>query len=143
MLRVEPVSDGPSVGVGAVALTGGRILLVRRGKPPYEGRWTLPGGTLDFGEALQEALRREVLEETGLDARVGELAGIVEAIDPSGGYHFVILDYFVEVPPNEPVPGDDVTEAKWVPLPEVAGLEVTPRLIESLKRFGVLDAEAH
>jgi 8-oxo-dGTP diphosphatase len=122
-----------------VALSEGRILLVRRGKAPYEGRWTLPGGTLDFGEGIAEGLRREVLEETGLEARIGELAGIVEAIGPSVEYHFVILDYFVEVPSEEPVPGDDVTEARWVPLSDVASLEVTPRLVESLQRFGVLD----
>jgi 8-oxo-dGTP diphosphatase len=80
------VSDGreypsvPRVGVGAVVLDASRVLLVRRGKPPLAGKWSLPGGLLELGETTAEAARREVAEECGLTVRVGEVAGILDRV---------------------------------------------------------------
>lgn len=128
----------PVVGVGAVAIRDGAILLVRRGRPPNEGLWTLPGGRLLWGESLTAAARREFAEETGLEAEVGEVAGVVERIFEDEGYHYVIVDYFVTVADGTPVPGDDATDARWVPLDEIGSLPLTPLLVESLREFGVI-----
>lgn len=135
---MEP-ERGPSIGVGAVATSDGAVLLVRRGKPPFEGSWSLPGGGVNRGERLAEALRREVLEETGLEIEVGGLAGIFESFDPEGSYHYVILDYFATVSGGRLAAGDDATDARWVPLEEIGRLETTPRLLQALRDFGVLD----
>lgn len=128
----------PVVGVGAVAVRDGAVLLIRRGKQPYLGHWTLPGGSVIWGEPLKESLKREMLEETGLEVKVGELAGHLEAIDAKGDHHFVILDYHIEVLGGDLVAGDDASEARWVPLAEVSTLQTTPRLIEALKDYGVI-----
>jgi 8-oxo-dGTP diphosphatase len=115
-----------------------QILMIRRGLPPYAGAWSLPGGKLTWGETIQEALRREVLEETGLTVRVGSLAGVVESIDPHGAFHFVILDYFADVSGGDLRPGDDATDVQWVSLNRVAELETTPGLIGYLDDLGLL-----
>ncbi len=116
----------------------GAILLVLRGKNPYINHWTLPGGTVSWGEPLVEALRREVMEETGLEVIVKELAGHLEFISDDGSHHYVILDYLVEVVGGGLRAGDDVTDARWIPLTEVARLQTTPRLTDFLQEFGVM-----
>ena len=125
------------VGVGAVIIVNNKILLIKRGHEPYTGHWTLPGGTLIWQEKLQAALVREVKEETDLDIEVKGLAGIVESIHPSGEFHFIIIDYFADVIGGELRPGDDAQDARWVALPELSTLQVTPLLVEHLTRFGV------
>lgn len=126
------------VGVGAVAVRDGSILLVRRGQPPNQGLWTLPGGRVEWGESLTDALRREILEETGLNIDVESVAGIVERIFPEEGFHYVIVDYFVTVKGGSVRPGEDATDVRWVPLEEIESLPLVPRLIEGLTEFGVL-----
>ncbi len=88
------------VGVGGVVIADGRALLIRRGHPPLEGEWSIPGGTLEVGETLLDAVRRELAEETGIEVRVGELIEVFERIFPDGDgqpkYHFVIVDYLCE-----------------------------------------------
>lgn len=132
-----PTAARPQVAVGAVAVRDGAILLIRRGQAPSEGRWSLPGGRVEWGESLAEAIAREVLEETGLAAVVGDLAGVVERHYPPE-FHYVILDYFVTTEAGTPVPGGDVTDARWVPLGELALLPLADRLLEALTGFGVL-----
>jgi 8-oxo-dGTP diphosphatase len=141
----SPVSNtGPghlgsvAVGVGAVAVRDGAILLIKRGRPPSEDRWSLPGGRPEWGETMVQALRREVEEETGLEVEVGALAGIVERLYPEEGFHYVILDCFVTVVSGTLRPGGDVTDARWVPLEEMDRLPLVPRLREALRDFGVL-----
>lgn len=127
------------IGVGAIVVHDGSLLMIRRNKEPYTGRWSVPGGTLEAGEHLTDAVRREVGEETGVDVEVGDLLGILEWVaDP----HYVILDY-VATPTGEaePRPGGDVSEARWVPLDDVPKLECTPRFLESLRGWGVLSAD--
>ena len=127
------------VAVGAVAVRDdGALLLVRRGTAPALGRWSLPGGRVEWAEVLSEALRREVAEETGLEVAPGDLAGLVERIHPDEGFHYVILDYHVTVTGGLLLAGGDVTDARWVRLPDVPDLPLADGLLESLRDFGVL-----
>lgn len=128
----------PEAGVGAVALSQGSILLIRRARPPSQGLWSLPGGRVHRGEGLADALRREMREETGLEVEVGKLAGVVERIYPEEGFHYVILDYFVTVTGGDLKAGGDVDEARWVPLHRIETVPLVPRLVEALVDFGVL-----
>lgn len=133
---LRAVSAGPTLGVGAVVVVDGALLVVRRGRDPARGLWSLPGGRVEPGEALAEAVAREVKEETGLDVEVGELAGVFEVID---GAHFVVIDYFATCPVGQaPRAGSDAAEVRWVPVAELAGLECTPRLVETLTEWGVI-----
>jgi 8-oxo-dGTP diphosphatase len=126
----------PAVGVGGVAVQDGSILLVRRGKPPSEGLWSVPGGRLEWGETLVQAVAREVLEETGLDVEVGDVAGVVERIYED--FHYVIVDYFVHVRGGALRAGGDVREARWVPYGDVESLPLAPGVAEALRGFGAL-----
>jgi ADP-ribose pyrophosphatase YjhB (NUDIX family) len=128
----------PLVAVGAVAIRDdGALLLVRRGKAPALGRWSLPGGRVDWGETLSDALRREVIEETGLEVAPGKLAGLVERIYLDEGFHYVILDYHVTVTGGTLRPGSDVTDARWVLPSEMVRLELSDGLLEALRDFGL------
>ena len=126
----------PHLGVGAIAVANGRLLMVRRAREPGRGLWSLPGGHVEGGEYLSDALRREVKEETGLDVTVGGLAGIFEVV---GEQHLVVLDFMVDVS-GDPVPsaGGDADEARWVELDDVGALDCTPRFHETLRGWGVL-----
>ena len=127
----------PEVCVGAVAVAGDRLLLVRRGRDPGRGRWSVPGGRVEGGEALAEAVERELAEETGVEGTCGPLLGVAERRD--GDHHFVILDYLVEVAEAVPlVPGTDADEAAWVPLEEVVERPLVPGLAGFLATNGVL-----
>ncbi|HXL41187.1 MAG TPA: NUDIX domain-containing protein [Actinomycetota bacterium] len=128
----------PVVAVGAVAVRDdGALLLVRRGQAPALGRWSLPGGRVEWAEVLSEALRREVVEETGLEVTPGGLAGLVERIHPDEGFHYVILDYHVTVTGGNLRPGSDVTDARWVLPSELGSLELSDGLVEALRDWGV------
>ena len=127
----------PETCVGAVALDGGRVLVVRRGRGPGAGRWSVPGGRVEHGETLAEATVRELREETGLEGVCGELIGWVERFD--GSAHFVILDFRVTVlHPQDPVAGDDAAEAAWVPLADLCDLDLVEGLAEFLHDHGIL-----
>jgi 8-oxo-dGTP diphosphatase len=110
----------PIVGIGIVVLKGDSVLLVRRGKPPNVGSWTLPGGAQELGETADQAARRELLEETGLEIGPLHLAAAVDSIrrDDAGRiqYHYTIIDFAGAWRNGEPKAGSDVTEAIWVPL---------------------------
>jgi 8-oxo-dGTP diphosphatase len=109
--------ERPMVGVGGVVISNGRALLIRRRNPPLEGQWSIPGGMLETGETLLEGVRRELLEETGIEVRVGELIEVFERINLDDGgkarYHFVVLDYVCEVVRGEARAGSDVTDVAW------------------------------
>ena len=127
----------PEVCVGAIAVDEGRLLLVRRGRGPAAGAWSVPGGRLEAGETLAEAVLRELAEETGLEGVCDELVGWVERMGPD--HHYVILDFAVTVlEPREPRAGDDAAEAEWVPLDEVAHRRLAEGLAEFLHEHGIV-----
>lgn len=109
--------ERPVVGVGGVVIFEGRVLLVRRGAPPFEGEWSIPGGMLETGETILEGVRRELAEETGMDVRVIDLIEVFErmSLDAEGKskYHYVVLDYFCEVIGGDACAGSDAAEVAW------------------------------
>ena len=121
--------ERPLVGVGGVVISSGRALLIRRGGPPLQGQWSIPGGMLEIGETLIEGVRRELLEETGVEVRVGELIEVFERINRDGNgkaqYHFVVLDYLCEAVRGEARPGSDVTAVAWAKPQELANYSLT------------------
>jgi len=127
------------VGVGAVVVEDGRLLLIRRGHGQAQGEWSVPGGRVEAGELLAEAVVRELAEETGLEGVCGELIGWVERLGED--HHFVILDFAVTLlePEAEPVAGDDAEEAAWVPLHEVADFQLVEGLAEFLHDNAIIE----
>jgi 8-oxo-dGTP diphosphatase len=129
----------PEVCVGAVVVDDDRLLMIRRGRGPAAGEWSLPGGRVEGGELLAEAVVRELREDTGLEVGCGDLLGWVERMGDD--HHFVILDFVATLlgPDNiEPVAGDDAAEAAWVPLHEVADQRLVEGLAEFLHEHGVI-----
>lgn len=116
----------PVVGVGVVVLDAGKVLLVRRGKPPREGQWSLPGGAQKLGETVFEAGVREVREETGLRVEVLGLVDVVDTIrnDDNGRirYHYTLVDVFAAVRDGGLRAGGDAAEVAWFDVADVAGL---------------------
>ena len=127
----------PEVCVGIIAVDDDRLLLVRRGRGPAAGEWSVPGGRVEGGETLAEAVVRELAEETALEGVCGELVGWVERIGDD--HHFVILDFAVTVlDPGSPKAGDDAAEVAWVGLADVAELRLVEGLAEFLHEHGIL-----
>ena len=127
----------PEVCVGAIAVDEDRLLLIRRGHGPAAGEWSIPGGRVQPGETLAEAVVRELQEETGLEGVCDRLVGWVERIGTD--HHFVILDFAVSIlEPGLPEPGSDAIEAGWIPLDAVHHLPLVEGLAEFLHVHGVL-----
>ena len=132
------VSTRPVIGVGAICVSDGRLLLVRRGRGWAAGTWAVPGGRLEAGETLAEGVARELFEETGLRGRVRQLCGIAERF--AADHHFVILDYWVDLEEGAPaVAGDDAAEVRWASRADLDALPLVERLGEFLAEHGVLD----
>ena len=114
----------PFVGVGAVVFKDRRVLLVRRGRAPRKGMWSLPGGLQEVGETVFAAARREVLEETGLTIEVMELVDVVDSItrdaQDRARYHYTLVDVRAEWRAGEAVAGDDAEAVAWAPLDDLA-----------------------
>jgi 8-oxo-dGTP diphosphatase len=122
--------------VGAILTDGERILLIRRGHEPEAGRWSLPGGRMEPGETDQQALVREVHEETGLEVVPGQLAGAVDRPAP-GGRVLVIRDYAATVAGGTLAAGDDADDARWFSMRELDRLPLSTGLLEALNEWGV------
>jgi 8-oxo-dGTP diphosphatase len=117
--REKNLEERIRAGVGAVVFRGEEVLVIRRGKPPFKGQWSIPGGGLDYGEKLQEAVAREVREETGLEIRVLGLLDVFEALpSETGRAHNLMIDYIAEWVSGEPRAGDDAEAAEFVSLEE-------------------------
>jgi ADP-ribose pyrophosphatase YjhB (NUDIX family) len=121
--------DAPVVAVGAVICRDDRILLIRRNQEPAKGLWTFPGGVVELGESLQEAVAREALEETGLRVVAGGVATVIDRVvrDEAGRvrFHYVIVDYFACAVGGLLQPGSDVSDARWVSLEDLDELDIT------------------
>ncbi len=130
--------SAPLVGVGAIVVDRDRVLLVQRGRPPAVGRWSLPGGLVDVGEAVEEAVRREVAEECGLTVRLHGLVGFVDRIvrDPEGRvqYHYVLLDFLAVPESGTACAGSDARALRWSTLAELRTLETTEGLDTMIRR---------
>jgi len=120
----------PLLGVGAVIFQDDSVLLIERGQEPLKGWWTLPGGLVETGERLDQALRREVLEETGLNVEPLTVAAIFERIMPDAEgrteFHYVIIDYLCRPAGGRLAWGSDVADARWVRLGEMGDLKIAP-----------------
>lgn len=120
----------PLLGVGALLFRDGAILLIQRGQEPLKGSWTLPGGLVEPGERLADAVRREMKEETGLDVRPRQVVEIFERIMPGEDgrteYHYVIIDYLCELEGGALAPASDVADAAWVLPAEFPRYQLSP-----------------
>jgi mutator protein MutT len=131
-LRNEKSPSGPTIGVSVCVLQAGRVLLTQRAKPPFENLWSLPGGHVKRGEPLRDAALRELKEETGIDARLGEIIGWSEVIRPEK--HIVIAVFAARYESGEAVAADDAKAVRWADLSEIDKLELTPGLSGIVKK---------
>lgn len=131
--------------VGVVCLRGDQVLLIKRGTPPRQNQWSVPGGRLEWGETTAVAALRELKEETGVDAQLLGLIDVIDGVFPArpGGEitrHYVLIDYAARWTGGEPTAGDDAADARFVSRDEAMGLvewEETRRVIaEAYARFG-------
>jgi len=132
------VNEGhPVVGVGGVVVQDGRVLLIRRGKEPLRGRWTVPGGTVELGESLEEALVREMEEETALRVEPVEVLTVFDRIEREGDrvvYHYVIVDYLCRCREGEARAGSDALEAAWVAPEGLEAYDLPPKALEVVRQ---------
>jgi len=128
----------PVVGVGGVVVRDGRALIVKRAHEPRRGEWSIPGGTVELGEPLTDAVRRELREETGLEVIVGPVVEMFDRIHRDGDgrirYHFVIIDYLCEAPAGEPVAGTDAEAVAWVTGEELESYDVNAHALAVIRR---------
>ena len=150
MAREYP--DRPVVGVGGVVIENGRALLIKRGSEPLLGQWSIPGGTLELGESLQQGVARELLEETGLEVQV---LGMIEVFDrifldpgaasskdrPRPKYHYVIVDYLCERLAGQAQAGSDVTDIAYATEQELEKFQMTSTATRVLRRAFAMDRE--
>lgn len=148
--------ERPVVGVGGVIVDRGRTVLIRRGTEPLLGQWSIPGGTIEIGETIEEAVRRELREETGLEVRVLELVELFDRIyfaenrgakarplqdgpcaandEKRPRYHYVIADYLCELVGGEPQAGSDVTDLAFAREEELGKFQLTEKATSVLKK---------
>jgi 8-oxo-dGTP diphosphatase len=140
--------DAPRAAVGAVVLDGDQVLLVRRGEPPSQGRWSIPGGLIHVGERIEDAVLREVEEECGLRVQLLGLCGVIDRIipgEPLGAadparirYHYIIIDYVATPTGGSLQAGSDAAEARWVPIADLPRYETTDALGAMIQRAAKL-----
>lgn len=127
----------PIVGVGGIIFKGDAVLLVKRDHEPGKGEWSLPGGAVELGETLEEALIREIGEEVGVEIRIGGLARLLDRIVRDDRqrvrYHFVIVDYWAEMLSGRPRPASDASDARFVSLDDLMHMEVHRDVKETVK----------
>jgi ADP-ribose pyrophosphatase YjhB (NUDIX family) len=127
---------GPSVGVGAVVVHEGRVLLVKRGKEPLRGRWVVPGGTVELGETLEEALVREILEETAIRVVPREVATVFDRIHRTEGrvvFHYVIVDFICDYVGGVAKAGSDAEAVAWAAPEELPRYDLPEKALEVVR----------
>ena len=139
--------DRPVVGIGAVVIRDGKILLVKRGVAPSKGLWAIPGGALDLGETLQQAAEREILEETGVTIRAREPIYAFDFFerDESGRirFHFVIVDVAADYISGDVKGADDALDARWLAPADLDLLPVSKNTIKLLQAIGFIKKKVH
>ena len=129
----------PVVAVGAIVFRDNRVLLVRRGQPPSQDLWAIPGGRVEIGETLQEAAEREILEETGITIQAREPVYTFDYIERDGSelprFHYVIIDLIADYVRGETRAGDDAADVRWVAAEELDDLKVSSKTVHFLKRY--------
>jgi 8-oxo-dGTP diphosphatase len=150
MTSFREYPERPVVGIGGVIIDQRRALLIRRGSEPLRGEWSIPGGTLEIGESLEEGVARELLEETGIEVSVLELIEVFDRIylehTPAGRetkrrprFHFVIADYLCERLGGEPRAGSDATDVAFVREEELTRFHLTDTATRVLKKAFAMD----
>jgi ADP-ribose pyrophosphatase YjhB (NUDIX family) len=127
------------LGVGALIIEGEKVLLVKRGREPLAGFWSLPGGCVETGERLEDAIQREVLEETSLHVTARGVAAVFERLmpDPAGlyEYHYVLIDFYCDVQSGTPGAGDDSSDVAWFSLEDLPGLQLTAGTLKVIQEL--------
>lgn len=129
--------ETPFIGVGAVIVDDGRVVLVKRGHAPLLGEWSIPGGVLEVGEMLREAAVREAREETGLVVEPGEILGVFDRVVREGGrvrFHYVLIDFLCRRVAGELQAGSDAEEVRWFTREEIAGLKLAEDTAEVIRK---------
>jgi len=130
--------DRPLLGVGAVIVKNEQVLVVCRANPPLQGQWSIPGGLVDSGETIKEAVIREIREETSLTIEPLELLEVFERILRDANsrvqYHFVVIDYLCRIVSGEPHAGTDVSETRWASFEELNGLGITSETTSVIRK---------
>ena len=132
------VKHYPVVGVGALVERQQRILLVKRGKPPFKGQWSIPGGKVRFGESLQRAAEREIQEETGIVIRAGEPVFSFDIIDTSDAehpIHYVVIDLIADYVSGDIRPGSDVMDVVWLDKADISTYNIQETTLHLLQRW--------
>lgn len=142
MAAATPLT-APLVGVGAVVIKDRTVLLVKRGNPPNEGAWAIPGGLVELGETLQEAAEREIREETGLTVRAKAPLYTFDFIEKDSTgclrFHYVIVDLIAEFVSGEIRAADDAADARWFSAPELDEVEVSDNTRNLLKEIRFIE----
>jgi 8-oxo-dGTP diphosphatase len=137
--------ETPLVGVGAVIAEGPRVVLVKRAHAPLAGEWSIPGGVLEIGELLREAVVREALEETGLAVDPGEILGVFDRVlrdQERVEYHYVLIDFLCRPISGELRAGSDAIEVAWFTRDQLAGLNLAPDTAEVVRKALAAPPEA-
>lgn len=141
--------DGPIVAVGGIVVKDGSVLLIRRGKEPSYGLWSVPGGAVDLGEGLRAATRREIREECGIEIDVTDVTEVLERVvrdsDDRVQYHYVLIDYLALWVSGDPTPSSEVLELRWVSPDDFPQYQMTrgtadviQKMLAAGKRAGVI-----
>ncbi len=139
----------PLVGVGAIIVEDGRVLLIKRGKPPMLGEWSIPGGMLEIGETLRQGAEREALEETGLVVNATDLLGVFDRIVPESEkngeaprtlYHYVLIDFLCQKISGNALAAGDAADARWFSAEELSALRL-PSDTQKVLEIGIAKAK--
>ena len=130
--------DRPIVAVGAVIIHDSRALIVQRAFEPRKGEWTVPGGVLELGETLRSGIEREVLEETGLTVKAGDVVDVFENIFPDSDgktqFHYVLVDFLCEIVSGDLKAATDVCAARWITPEELPTLELIGKTVMAIRK---------